>query len=128
MKTLSSSIFFNYVILGVQILNISTAVFPKLIFHQWLKNQLLYVLFWEFYIHSMYLINHCIQNTFNAFFIKNNQWFLSNNRLFLMKKHCSYFKYSNFLHTLNEFQIPRKEDQVVDFWVTDEIAASEILF
>ena len=32
------------------------------------------------------------------------------------------------LHTLNVYKIPRKEHQVVDFWVAYKILASEILF
>ena len=43
--------------------------------------------------------------------------------------HWSYFKYNDLLlHMLNVYKISRKEHQVVDFWVTDEISASEILF
>ena len=42
--------------------------------------------------------------------------------------HWSYFKNNDLLHTLKVYKIPRKEHQAVDFWVTDEIATSEILF
>ena len=40
----------------------------------------------------------------------------------------SYFEYNDFLHGLNVYKIPGKEHQVVDFWLSDEISASEILF
>ena len=49
----------NYVILRGRILNISKTVFPKLIFHRSLENQLPDVPFLQFYIHSTYVINHC---------------------------------------------------------------------
>ena len=42
--------------------------------------------------------------------------------------HWNYFKCNELLHTLNVYKIPRKEHQVVDFWVADKILASEILF
>ena len=45
-----------------------------------------------------------------------------------IKTHWSCFKYNGLLHGLNAYNIPRKERQVVNFWVTDEIAASKILF
>ena len=47
---------------------------------------------------------------------------------FWLKRHWNYFKYNALLHMLNGYKIPRKEHQVVDFWVTDEKAASEVLF
>ena len=46
----------------------------------------------------------------------------------LIKTHWSSFKYNDSLHTLNVYQISRKEDQAGDFWVTDETAASKIRF
>ena len=68
----------------------------------------------------------------NPNFIKVNSlkhvYLRKNHRSFLIKKHCSYFKYNDLLHTLSVYKIPRKKDQVVDFWVPDEIVASEILF
>ena len=51
-------------------LNISKTVFPMLVIHQWVENHLADVLFLEFYIHSKYIINHCIENEFNAFLSK----------------------------------------------------------
>ena len=41
--------------------------------------------------------------------------------------HWRYFEYNDLLDTLNVYKILRIEHKVVDFWVTDEILASEIL-
>ena len=57
---LPSLVFYNYVILGGQILNILETVFPKLIFHQEPKIQLPDVLLRLFYINLTYVVNHCI--------------------------------------------------------------------
>ena len=46
--------------LGGHIQNISKTVFPKLIFYKRFINELPDVLFQEFYIHSTYVIYHCI--------------------------------------------------------------------
>ena len=54
------SFFFNYVILGRRILNISKTIFLKQIFHLQLSYQLTNVLLQEFYIHSTYVITYCI--------------------------------------------------------------------
>ena len=74
-----------------------TTVFPKLIFQQWLKNQLPDLVFCKFYIHSACVICHCIKNDFNAFLSKNNRW-----RLFceftLLK--FGFSKQTNFLYYL----------------------------
>ena len=51
-----------------------------------------------------------------------------NHRLFLIKAHWGYFQHNELVHTLNVNKILRKEDQVLDFWVTDELAASKIRF
>ena len=40
----------------------------------------------------------------------------------------SYFKFDDLLHTYNVYKILGKEYHVLDFWVTHEISASEILF
>ena len=37
-------------------------------------------------------------------------------------------KYNDLLHTLNLYQIPAKEHQVVDSWAADELSVLEILF
>ena len=39
-----------------------------------------------------------------------------------------YSSYFNNNDILNAYKNPRKEDQVVDFWITDEITTSEIVF
>ena len=51
-----------------------------------------------------------------------------NHGLSLIKMHWSYFKYNDLLHTWNAYKFPGKQHQVDDFWVTDEISASKILF
>ena len=51
-----------------------------------------------------------------------------NHQLLLIITHWTYFKYSDLLHTLNVYKIPRKEHQVVHFWVADKISTSELLF
>ena len=38
-----------------------------------------------------------------------------------------FIKYHDLLHTLNAYQIPAKEHQVVDSWAADEISVLEIL-
>ena len=38
---------------------------------------------------------------------------------FLLKTDWIYFKYNGLLHRLNVYKIPRKEHQVVDFWVSE---------
>ena len=48
--------------------------------------------------------------------------------LLLLKTHRSNFKCNDLLHMLNIYKIPAKEHQVVDFWVADQISASEVLF
>ena len=58
-KVLSSLAFLYYVMFRGHILSIPKKVLLKLIVHQWLKNQLPDILFWEFYIHSTYVIKHC---------------------------------------------------------------------
>ena len=40
----------------------------------------------------------------------------------------SYFKFDDLLHTYNVYKILGKEYHELDFWVTHEISASEILF
>ena len=47
---------------------------------------------------------------------------------FFIKMHWRHFKYHNLLHRLNIYKFPRKEHQVVDFWVSDQLAAWKILF
>ena len=47
---------------------------------------------------------------------------------FWEKVPSSHFNNNDLLNTLNACKTPRKEHQVVNFGVTDEIAASEILF
>ena len=47
---------------------------------------------------------------------------------FLINTHWSYFKQNDLFHRWIVYKIPREKHQVVDFWVTDEIAASKILF
>ena len=56
--------------------------------------------------------------------------YLSEERMdyFLIKMHWNYFEHNDLLHRLNEYKISRNEHQVVDFWVTDELSASEVLF
>ena len=49
-----------------------------------------------------------------------------NHWLLLIKMHWSYFKYND-LHTLNVYKITRKEHHEVDFCVTDEVSAPEIM-
>ena len=51
-----------------------------------------------------------------------------NEQLFFTKTHWSLFKYNYLLDKLNVYKNPGKEHQVVDFWVTDVLSASEILF
>ena len=46
----------------------------------------------------------------------------------LIKTYWRYFKHNELLRTLNVYKIPWKKHQAVDFLVTDEISASEILF
>ena len=73
---MSSLVFCNYVILGGHILNIFKTLFPKLIFHQWLKNQLPDV----FFLGILYIFNVCNESLYLKYlqyvFIKNNWWFL----------------------------------------------------
>ena len=52
--------FSNYVISGGHILNISKTIFPKLILHMRIRDQLHDVRLQEFYIHSPDVKNHCI--------------------------------------------------------------------
>ena len=40
----------------------------------------------------------------------------------------SYFRYNDLLHRFNVCKLPREENQVVDFSVTDEIATSVTIF
>ena len=47
---------------------------------------------------------------------------------FSQKRTEVYLKYNYLLDKLNVYKNPGKEYQVVDFWVTDVISASEILF
>ena len=47
---------------------------------------------------------------------------------FLLKTHWSYLNYNDLLLRLNAYKSPRKEHHVVEFWVTDKVAALEILF
>ena len=49
-----------FFLIGRHILNISKTIFPKLIFHLQLSYQVSDALLQEFYIHSTYVINHCI--------------------------------------------------------------------
>ena len=59
-KFLSSLVFCNYRLLVGYILNIFQTQYPKMLTDQLLKNQLRDVIFWEFSIHSMYVISHRI--------------------------------------------------------------------
>ena len=52
--------FFNDIILGGNIVNISKTIFLKLIFHLQPSYQLPADLLQEFYIHSTCVISHCI--------------------------------------------------------------------
>ena len=64
---LSSLVFCNLVRLGAHVQNVFRKVFSKLLFDQWLKNQLLAFFLWEFYIHSTDVRSHFLKNNFNAF-------------------------------------------------------------
>ena len=82
------------------------------------------------------IVINSMKNLFNFFQNKNfrkeispkNVCFRMNHWLLLIKKHRNYSKYNDLFYTLNVYKITGKEHQVVDFWVTDEVLASEILF
>ena len=80
---------------------------------------------WLLIISKIYFFensNFTKENSPKCVSLSKNYWLL------YIKMHGSYFKYNDLLHTLNVYEIPAKEHQVADFWVTDEITASEILF
>ena len=45
---------------------------------------------------------------------------------FVIKTHWSYFKCNDLLDSLNVYKNPRKEHQVDDFWIIDQMAAPEM--
>ena len=46
----------------------------------------------------------------------------------VIKTNWSYLKCNDLLHNLNVYKNPRKEHQIVGFWIIDQIAAPKILF
>ena len=48
--------------------------------------------------------------------------FRKNHQFFFIKTHWSYFSKNDWLHRLNVYKIPRKDYQVLDFWVTNQLA------
>ena len=63
-------VFCNYVVLGRHIVNISKAMFTKLIFNLRVSDQLPDILLQGFYIHWTSLVYLCIYNNFNMLISK----------------------------------------------------------